>query len=120
MTTTSTVVVEGEGEMNAALVVSPLNSLDCARINVGRGERETRRRGKMSISTAVAKGDGEGKAKKKEGENREEKKRVTRRERIILACLGERSASSRLIQRASVANSSLLRERRRSSDLISQ
>ena len=32
--------VEGMVEMNAAPVVSPLNSLDCARINVGPGGRE--------------------------------------------------------------------------------
>ena len=35
--------VEGMVEMNAAPVVSPLNSLDCARINVGPGGRERRR-----------------------------------------------------------------------------
>lgn len=92
--------------MNAALVVSPLNSLDCARINVGRGERETRRRGKMSISTAVAKGDGEGKVKKKRErggeEKREEKrrreKRVTRRERIILAFRGVSRRAQRILE----------------------
>lgn len=70
-----------QGEMNATLVVSPLNSLDCARINVGRGERETRRRGKMSISTAVAKGDGEGKAGKKGGKKRKQRGRENGRKR---------------------------------------
>lgn len=65
--------------MNAAAVVSPLNSLDCARINVGRGEKETRRRGKMSISTVVAKEDGERKGRKKE-ERRNEKKRRKEKE----------------------------------------
>lgn len=85
--------VEGMVEMNAAPVVSPLNSLDCARINVGPGgrgrgrgrageggergggEKETRRRGKMSISSKAGgeKGTERGMEKRRKGKRERER-----------------------------------------------
>lgn len=77
-------MVEGMVEMNAAPVVSPLNSLDCARINVGREEGVKKKRvaaGKCQYrARLVAKRDGEEGKKEKEKEREgENNSRVSRR-----------------------------------------
>lgn len=73
--------VEGMVEMNAAPVVSPLNSLDCARINVGPGEGKGEEEGEVKKKrVAAGKCQYQARVVAKKG-RREEKRRKGKRER---------------------------------------
>lgn len=77
--------VEGMVEMNAAPVVSPLNSLDCARINVGpgegKGEEEEREVKKKRVAAGKCQYQARVVAKKGRREEWEKGEREKERER---------------------------------------
>ena len=108
--------VEGMVEMNAAPVVSPLNSLDCARINVGPGgrereeeeevEKEVKKKrvaaGKCQYQARVVAKKGrreeweKGERKKERKRDEKRKKREREKARIILAFHGVSRRTERI------------------------